>query len=43
MGLVDLNSDIPQQHLVVKSGTDLGLVELSSDLPPAASSGEEWY
>ena len=35
MGLVELSSDIPQWHLVAKGGTDLGLDELSSDIPPS--------
>ena len=33
----------PQQDLVAKSGTDLGPVDLSSDVSLAASSGQEWY
>ena len=33
-------------HLVAKSGTKLGPIDLSSDVPPTpveASSGQEWY
>ena len=46
LGPVDLNSDVPPwyRHLVAKSGTKLGLVDLSSDISLVeASSDQEWY